>query len=224
MEQLPFSNKLQNLKSQSLSGAVAEQLEQMIVEGILQPGERINESYLSNTLQISRAPIREACRKLAQYGIIENRTGKGSYVRQVNLKEAAELYELRGVLDALAAEQASQRASAEGLQTLHDLVEQMRVFAAEHASTEYFATNLRFHYQIVQLSANESLIDLYEVVFKKLSLFRQKTLSRPERLAASLAQHEGIFAAIRDKQTELAAKLARSHVEEAKQVLLTQSN
>lgn len=223
MEQQIFSSKLQDMKNQSLSGAVAEQLERMILDGTLQPGERINESHLSNSLQISRAPIREACRKLAQYGMIENRPGKGSYVRLVNLKEAAELYELRGVLDALAAEQASQRASEEELATLAGLIEQMRRFVAEQAATEYFDTNLRFHHRIVQLSANGSLIDLYEVVFRKLSLFRQKTLSRSDRLAVSLQQHEGIFTAIQDRNAELAATLARRHVEEAKNVLLARA-
>ncbi|UTW11393.1 GntR family transcriptional regulator [Marinobacterium rhizophilum] len=220
MEQQLFTNRLQDLKSQSLSRAVEEQLEQMILSGELLPGERINESYLSNTLKISRAPIREACRQLAQYGMVENRVGKGSYVRQVNLEEALELYELRGVLDALAAEKASQNASSEGIAGLGLLVEQMRSFAARHESTEYFATNLKFHHQIVQLAGSAALIDLYEVVFKKLSLFRQKTLSQPDRLQRSLSQHEGIFAAIQNRDAQLGSQLARSHVEEAKGVLL----
>jgi DNA-binding GntR family transcriptional regulator len=220
MERQLFTDRVQDFKSQSLSKVVEEQLEQMILNGELQPGERINESYLSNTLKISRAPIREACRQLAQYGMVENRIGKGTYVRLVNLEEAVELYELRGVLDALAAEKASLLASSEAIAGLEQLVEQMRNFAARHEATEYFATNLKFHHQIVQLADSASLIVLYEVVFKKLSLFRQKTLSRPDRLQRSLSQHEGILGAIKERNPQLASQLARSHVEEAKEVLL----
>ncbi|WMC10258.1 GntR family transcriptional regulator [Oceanimonas pelagia] len=220
MEQELFTDKLQSLKNQSLSKMVGEKLELMILSGQIQPGERINESNLSATLQISRAPIREALRQLAQFGMVEIRTGKGTYVRQVLLTEAVELYEIRGVLDALAAEQASQRANEEGLASLAELVEQMRGYASKQASTEYFTTNLKFHHQIVQLSGSTALADLYEMVFKKLSLFRQKTLSKPDRLERSLMQHEEIYAAISRRDAERAAILARSHVEEAKLVLL----
>lgn len=222
MNQKLVANKLQDLKSTSLSKVVEEQLEQMILSGEISPGERINESSLANTLKISRAPIREACRQLAQHGMVENLVGKGTYVRRVDLSEAVELYQIRGVLDALAAEQASLHTDKEGIAGLELLVEQMRGYAAKKATTEYFATNLEFHRRIVQLAGNASLSDLYNVVFKKLSLFRQKTLAQPDRLERSLSQHEAIFSAIADKDAQQAAELARRHVEEAKEVLLAQ--
>ena len=224
MLQNRVNEKLQNLKSQSLSTVVEEQLEQMILNGELKPGERINESSLSNLLQISRAPIREACRQLAQYGMIENRVGKGSYVRLIELEEALELYDLRGILDALAAEQAAVRADERGHENLRREVENMRQFADDESSNAYFAANLAFHWTIVDLSGNQSLRETYEVIIKKLSLFRQRTLAQRNRLKVSLSQHEGIFNAICAKDADLAARLARAHVEDAKQVLLEQFN
>ncbi|MCU7944752.1 MAG: GntR family transcriptional regulator [Candidatus Thiodiazotropha sp. (ex Cardiolucina cf. quadrata)] len=220
MDQKQITDKLQDLKSQSLSKVVEEQLELMILRGDLQPGDRINESYLSNLLQISRAPIREACRNLSQYGVVETRVGKGTFVRQVNLKEAVELYDIRGILDALAAEQASQLADPEGFSVLANLIEQMRDLADNKASTEYFTTNLAFHLQIVRLAGNSALIDIYEVIIKKLSLFRQITLSQPDRLQRSLSQHENILDAIKNRNASRAGQLARDHVEEAKEVLV----
>lgn len=221
MEQT-FSDKLLNLKRQSLSNMVEEQLEKLIISGELQPGERINESDLSNRYKISRAPIREACRQLAQYGMVENRVGKGTFVRKVNLNEAIELYEIRGMLDALAAEHASQHAGSDEVEELEKLLEQLQKFAKTKSTTEYFAVNLKFHQQIVRSSNNLALMDIYEVVFKKLSLFRQKTLSKPDRLQRSLSQHEGILDAIKQRDVKLAGKLARSHVEEAKEILKTE--
>ncbi len=224
MQQRHVSDKLKDLKSQSLSKVVEEQLEQMIITGELQPGDRINESSLSNSLEISRAPIREACRQLAQYGMVENRVGKGTFVRKVNLKEALELYEIRGALDSLAADHVSQHASQDEVAELAKLIKQMHKFATAKSSTEYFATNLKFHQMIVQLSRNTALIELYEVVFRKLSLFRQKTLAQPSRMQRSLSQHEGILRAIENKDAQLARQLARSHVKEAKEVLLAEMN
>lgn len=224
MEQTLFDKELENMKSQSLSKAVEMQLERMIVNGELAPGERINESYLSNRLKISRAPIREACRQLAQFGMVENRVGKGSFVCQVTLEEAIELYELRGVLDALAAEKAAQFASDDEINQLSGLIEKMRVPSDAHKTKEYFVFNLDFHQCIIRASHNKSLQDMYQVVFKKLSLFRQMTLAQDDRLQLSLIQHEQIFNAIKQKDSQLASKLAREHVEEAKEVLRKQLN
>ncbi|WP_172378406.1 GntR family transcriptional regulator [Vibrio sp. Vb339] len=207
------------MKKQSLSKVVEQQLEQMILSGQLLPGERINESYLSNALDISRAPIREACRQLAQYGMVEVRTGKGTYVRQVELSEAIELYEIRGVFDAFAAEQTALRASDNEIKDLSVLVEKMKACVKDDDTSEYFALNLQFHHQIVLLSGNQSLIGQYELVLRKLSLFRQKTLSKPDRLVHSLSHHENIMLAIQRRDSLEAAKLARSHVEDAKGVL-----
>ncbi|MBC7004141.1 FCD domain-containing protein [Photobacterium sp. BZF1] len=220
MQSTVINEQVQTVKNQSLSKVVQQQLETMILNGELAPGERINESYLSSHLQISRAPIREACRQLAQYGMVETRTGKGSFVCQVDLKEAIELYEIRGAFDALAAEQAASRASEDDINALEQHISQMEESEKANDRVEYFSSNLKFHHQIVLISRNSALLELYSVVLKKLSLFRQLNLSKPNQIADSLAQHKGIFAAIKTKDATKASELARQHVEEAKQRLL----
>lgn len=219
-----ITKKLDSVKRQTLSNIVAEQLEEMILNGDLKSGERINESHLANLLNISRAPIREACLQLAQYGVVENKAGKGSYVRLISLDEALELYDLRGVLDALAAENACAVASNVEIERLGKFIESMQQFKKQQAVEDYFAANLGFHKGIVELSGNNSLIEMYTVISKKLTLFRQTTLSQPERMQASLLEHQGIYEAIVIRNSALAAKLAREHVKNAKEVLIKQSN
>ncbi len=220
MQNAVINEQVQAVKSLSLSKVVEQQLENMILTGELTPGERINESYLSSRLQISRAPIREACRQLAQYGMVETITGKGTFVRQVDLKEAVELYEIRGSFDALAAEQAATRATDADIDALSHFVSKMVESEKSQDRAEYFSTNLQFHHQIVLISGNSALLELYEVVLKKLSLFRQQNLSKPSQMADSLEQHKGIFTAIKQRDSAKASKLARQHVEDAKQRLL----
>lgn len=216
------SEKLNSIKNQSLSNFVAEQLEAMILNGDLKSGERINESHLSNLLQISRAPIREACRQLAQYGVVENRVGKGTYVRLIGVEEAFELYDLRGVLDGLAAEQACINASDEDIKVLAGFVDSMQKFSQESLSKDYFSANLAFHKAIVDCSNSHSLHEMYTVVSKKLTLFRQTTLTYPERMEESLKEHKEIFAAICNRDELMAGKKARTHVKNAKAVLVKQ--
>ncbi|GAA0835548.1 GntR family transcriptional regulator [Marinomonas arenicola] len=214
-----FTDELNNLKKQSLSKTVEEQLEKMILSGQIAPGERINESALSASLNISRAPIREACRHMAQYGMVENRVGKGTFVCQVDYGEAVDLYEVRGMLDALAAEKAAVLASDDEIEQLQQLVMRMETLSQNGDAPEYFAANLDFHQTIMAASQNKSLFNMYQVIYKKLSLFRRKNLAETERLRASFAEHEKIFQAIKAKDPHQAALLSRQHVEEAKKNL-----
>lgn len=217
-----IAEKLQDIKNISLGKLVEEQLENMILSGDIAPGERINESMLSSQLNISRAPIREACRQLAQYGMVKNVVGKGTYVCLVEKSEAVELYEIRGMLDSLAAEKAAKNGNLEAIARIQSLVNQMRELAKAEQLTEYFLVNLQFHQEILSAAESETLSNMYNVVFKKLSLFRQKNLSKQDRIEISLSQHEEIFNAIKSGDSQLAGRLSREHVEEAKQVLIEQ--
>lgn len=217
-----IAEKLQDIKNISLGKLVEEQLENMILAGDIAPGERINESMLSSQLNISRAPIREACRQLAQYGMVKNVVGKGTYVCLVEKSEAVELYEIRGMLDSLAAEKAAKNGNLQAIARIQSLVNQMRELVKTEQLAEYFLVNLQFHQAILSAAESETLSNMYNVVFKKLSLFRQKNLSKQDRIKISLSQHEEIFNAIKSGDSQLAGRLSREHVEEAKQVLIEQ--
>ena len=100
------TTELRKIQNNSLSGAVFTQLERLVMAGGIAPGERINESQLANRLGVSRAPIREACRQLEKYGLVEVRKNKGTFIRDIKIDEALELYDIRAALEALAAEKA----------------------------------------------------------------------------------------------------------------------
>ena len=88
-------------RSKTLSTIVCEAIEEMIISGELEAGDRINESALAGRLGVSRGPIREACRSLEQAGLLVSATNHGMYVREMTLDEARDLYEVRGSLAGL---------------------------------------------------------------------------------------------------------------------------
>ena len=224
---MPFvklEEKLTNLKTTSLSLVVEKYLEERMLNDDLQPGERINESVLAQKLGISRAPIREACRKLEKYGLLESRVGKGAFVRTISHEEALNLYSIRGVLDAYAAEQVSMIRTKKQLQHLAGLLQKMRDLIPGSSTDEYLCSNIDFHKSIVTYSNNASLIGVHEGIVKQLAIFRLKTLSQPERRSVSMIQHEAIYQAIADQNPRLAAEQARHHVEEAKAYLIEQTS
>ena len=94
------------------------------MEGHLRPGERLVEQRLAEDLQLSRTPVREALRMLQSEGLVAFEPNRGARVRELTRGHIADLYELRGRLEAMAAELAATRA------TPHERTE---LEAADHA-------------------------------------------------------------------------------------------
>lgn len=214
------SELVKTIQNQSLSTVICSQLEEMILSGAILPGERINESQLSNLLGVSRAPIREACRQLERSGMVEVRAKKGTFVKQIDIREIEELYDIRSALDSMATEKAAQHITKYQIDELQGHLEVMTNATLHNDSQSYFSANLDFHKCILQIAGNQNLIDIYDGVSKKSSLFRRTSLSIPGRLPISLKQHEAIFQAIVQGDSTLAAHLMKQHVMDAKTALL----
>lgn len=214
------SNLVKKIKHQSLSTVIFSQLEEMILSRKILPGERINESKLSSALGVSRAPLREACRILERYGMVEVRTNRGTFVKEINLKEMEGLYDIRSVLDALAVEKACERISKKQIEELRGFLETMRNAKKKGDTQQYFKNNLKFHAKILHIADNANLMELCESISKKSSLFRGTSLAIPGRLEISLKQHEAIFDAIIAGDSTQAAQLMKCHIMDAKTALL----
>src|SRR5947209_2600915 len=89
------------IHAMTLPGLVYERLHRMIVSGRITPGEKLNEVDLAKRLNVSRGPIREACRQLLQSGLVEAEAQKGFRVRTYSMAEAEELTVIRAELAAL---------------------------------------------------------------------------------------------------------------------------
>jgi DNA-binding GntR family transcriptional regulator len=213
-------SKIKELQNRSLVEIIFKQLEGMILSGKIQPGERINESKLSNVLGVSRAPIREALRLLASSGILEIRTNRGMFVRDLQIKEVEELYDIRAALDVLAGERAAECINKQHLQVLNHWLEEMEVCIEKKDADAYYRANIAFHAALVEISGNANLLSMYEGVCKQMSLFRRISLSRPGQLRLSLQRHRKIVEAVKSKNRVKAANVMRNHTLKAKKALL----
>lgn len=213
--------EIQDFQNRSLVEIIFRQLEGMILSGKIQPGERINESKLSNLLGVSRAPIREALRLLASNGILEIRANRGMFVRDLQIKEVEELYDIRAALDVLAGERAAERIDEEHLQVLNKWMQEMAVCVEANDTDAYYRANIAFHAAIVEISGNANLLSIYEGVCKQMSLFRRISLSLPGQLSLSLQRHKKIVDAVKSKESAKAANVMRNHTLEAKKALLS---
>ncbi|MFD1112520.1 GntR family transcriptional regulator [Pseudoroseomonas ludipueritiae] len=192
--------------------AILRRIEEMILTGEVLPGERLNELALSRRLNVSRAPLREAVRGLEQLGLLEIVPNRGVLVRQVSMKDALDLYDLRAALFRGAARLAARRALPEDLLRLRQLNEAMREAAAAERFADYYARNLDFHTALMAAGGNVPMARAYDRAVKGLHLFRRRSLVHPAQLDLSLQEHEDMISAINAHDAKAAGDAAERHI------------
>ncbi len=204
----------------SLTARAQTEIERMIMTGELRGGDRVNEIALSERFGTSRGPIREACRALAQEGLLVAVPNRGVFVRELELREALEVYDIRSALDELMGRTIAERITDAQIKELWTLIEGMDAAAADRDLERYYPANLDFHNRLLALAGNRRLERLYRSLVKELHLFRRKGLLQRGSMAISNAEHRQIVAAIAERDPIAAGVSMKSHVLAAKQRLL----
>jgi DNA-binding GntR family transcriptional regulator len=203
-------------KETSLTGIIRDEVTRMIEAGELLPGAWVNEADLAQRFGVSRGPVREACRGLEQIGLLRFVVNRGAFVREIDAREAAELYDLRSALFALAGKLAAPIMDRTGVTCLEQLIEQMEAAAASGDLDAYYPLNLQFHRAILELSGNQRLLSAYQNCVRELHLFRRSALVSKGRMKASNLEHKAIFRALKNRDAVKAFQLMQDHVLDAK--------
>jgi DNA-binding GntR family transcriptional regulator len=218
---LGITEALRARKETSLPAIIREEILRMLEAGELTPGEWVNEAELAARFSVSRAPVREACRGLEQQGLLLFVVNRGAFVRQIDLTEVAELYDIRSALFALAGRILAPSITKDGITTLNDLVNRMDSAASKGKLNSYYPLNLRFHQTILELANNKRLCSAYQNCIRELHLFRRHALVTAERMIESNNEHKAILDALQAGNGKRVSRLMESHVLLAKKRILT---
>ena len=193
--------------------AVAElQIRNLILDGAFPPGHRLHEVDLSQKLDISRGPIREALQRLATEGLITYSPFRGMSVRSFDGQETRDLYEARIALESYAARLTAERIEPRGADDLRAMMEETVSFLRAEPEAAYPA-HLDFHEKILSMSQNPPLIDLAHNVMSLITVARLSSARRPSRSAEALSEHEDIAAAVYARDGAGAQALMAAHIE-----------
>jgi phosphonate utilization transcriptional regulator len=205
-------------RTESLATLVRKELERMIVSGDLKGGDRLNEIALAERLGVSRGPIREACRGLEQSGLVEVVVNRGTFVRQISLNQALEIYDVRCALFGMAGRLLAARVTPAQLARLTALVDAMD--AAADNIDAYYPLNVEYHVSLVEFCGNASLLATYRNLAKELHLFRRRGLVSEGSMSVSNREHRAILVAIAARDGARAEALMERHVLAGKARLL----
>jgi len=155
----------------------------MLLLFVLRPGERLNEMHLADRLGLSRTPLREALNRLAAERLVLQRNGHGFYVRDLDLKEAMDLYELRTALEVTGFRHACGRSTASGIAALRRAWRTaLRTTGAKNDRAAMVAEDVRFHEALCALGGNKELLRMLSEVNARTTFIRwaYTTGPRPE--------------------------------------------
>jgi DNA-binding GntR family transcriptional regulator len=172
---------------------------------------RLDERMLSESLGVSRTPIREAMTLLEQEGFLRTVPRRGIYIVRKNKREIVEMIQMWAALESMAARLATLHASDEEIARLRHMFDTFRdTTPAEHIE-EYSDANIAFHQAIVELSKSQIIFDTIKNIFAHVRAIRRMTISQSDRAARSIVDHLRIIEALEARDTELAERLVRQH-------------
>lgn len=199
-------------KYNSLKDYVHEYISKKIQNGELLPDEKVNESEICEELEISRTPAREALIQLSTENLLEYIPRKGFSVKQFNLKEKLEIYQVTGALDALAASLSIDKLTETDILKMEELIDKIDIAIKYRNFSDYCKFQNEFHNTYINKCDNGTLIELLNSL--KFNFIRQTYLSEDkEKLFTILSkvneEHKEILNHIKNKDKKNIEKILK---------------
>lgn len=223
--------ELKPIRTRKIYEEIVEQIRNLIISGELKPGDRLPpERDLVERLQVSRASIREALSALEMMGLLEVRSGEGTYIRKLRSESVVaplawmlsmekgtvlELLEVRKILEVQAVVLAAERANEADFKELAAALDDMKS-ALQHSAWGGEKADHRFHYAITRATKNKILIRLMDtisdLVEHMLKTSRSKLYEGRYTPDLLFQEHVGIYEAIKVRDSAKARDLMLLHL------------
>ncbi len=199
-------------ESDSTPGDAHSLIIEAIDRGDFAPGQRLVETELAERLGVSRTPVREALQRLEAQGLV-TREGRSLRIASLDHDQLGELYEVRGVVEGLAARLAARHAAPEEIVVLREMVDADRALLGDALALSQ--ANRRFHRQLHRASHNRYLSEMLIGMRRSVALLSPTVLGRPGRGEEALAEHDAIVSAIEARDPDAAQAAAERHISNA---------
>ncbi|MCL2254420.1 MAG: GntR family transcriptional regulator [Lachnospiraceae bacterium] len=196
-----------------LRDVVFDTLRRAILTGRFKPGERLMEVRLADQLGVSRTPIREAIRKLELEGLVTMIPRRGAEVAQMTVKGMRDVLEVRRTLDVLSVELACERITPDEIQLLRKAHDEFVTVLKTGDTTMMATADVAFHNIIIEATGNLRLKQLINNLAEQIYRYRFIYLQDDIKHDMLIEEHEAIFKAIKEKNSDAAAMAARIHID-----------
>ena len=197
---------------------VYERIRADVLACVLKPGSLVQENELALRHAVSKSPVRDALLRLQEQGLVEVLSRKGYRIKPISVADAAEMYEMRAVLERACITRAVEKASDEALNEL----DRYRKSGKTPDLPSWIAYNRAFHVAVARAGGNARLARAASDIIEEFDRLTTMSIARFDTsgLAALVAEHVALIDAMQARDKRGALALARGHVEDARDRLL----
>jgi len=196
----------------TLSGPIAERLRELIIEGGLASGSRLNERELCERLSVSRTPLREALRRLAHDGLVTLIPNRGAFVTEMSREAVRESFEIMGALESLAGELACQHIDDGEVAEIEAMTYEMMACHARRDLPEYYRLNRAIHERIAAAARNSLLDEMSHKLNLRIQNLRFRSNLDQHKWDNAVREHRKMVDLLRARDGAALANLMREHL------------
>ena len=196
----------------TLHDELLKRLRQMIIDGDLVPGEKVPEKDLCDRFAVSRTPLREALKVLANDGLVTLTPNRGAMIADLTLEDLEETFPVMGALEALSGEMACANISDVEITDIKKLHKKMVAHYEARELKSYFRTNQQIHEMILAAARNQTLSSLYRGLEGRIRQARHLANMSTSRWTQAVREHEKIIAALEARDGAGLAKILKNHL------------
>jgi DNA-binding GntR family transcriptional regulator len=201
---------------------VASRLRQMLVEGQIAPGAKLNERTLCEQLRISRTPLREAIKMLAAEGLVELLPNRGSVAVQLSEADVQNTFEVMAGLESMSGELAALRITPTELAEIKALHYEMLAAYTRRDLSAYYRLNAAIHRCINAAAKNPVLTSTYNQVNARLQALRFRSNQDDEKWGHAVREHEAMVQALEARDPGALSRVLTNHLNNKRAVVMEQ--
>ncbi len=197
----------------TLHDELLERLRQMIIDGELVPGSKVPEKDLCARFGVSRTPLREALKVLANEGLVTLTPNRGAMIADLTLEDLEETFPVMGALEALSGEMACANITDAEIAEIRTLHEEMVDQYEARDLKAYFGTNQQIHERILAAARNQTLSTLYRGLEGRIRQARYIANMSDLRWAQAVGEHARMLEALESRDGAALAAIMKTHLE-----------
>jgi DNA-binding GntR family transcriptional regulator len=206
----------------ALHEQVAQRLRQMLVEGRIAPGAKLNERELAELLNVSRTPLREAIKMLAAEGLVELVPNRGAIAVSLSEADVLNTFEVMAGLESLSGELAAERITPQELAEIQAMQFEMMAAYTRRDLSAYYNLNARIHDAINAAAKNPVLGTVYNQVNARLQALRFRSNQDGEKWKRAMKEHEKMIEALAARDGAAMREVLLGHLRNKRDVVLEQ--
>ena len=196
----------------NLASVVFENVRESIVSGEYQNGMALTEAFIAGKLNVSRTPVREALRRLEAEQLVKLIPNKGAVVQGVSADDARDIYEMRSLVEGLAAARAAQNATAEQIKNMEEILDLAQFYIQRNDYDKLKVTDGNFHQLLYDMTGSKTLKLYLGEMHGSAEKFRLMSIKTEGRVKESDKEHRSVMEAIKAHDAEKAKELMTLHV------------